>query len=41
MKKTIIRIALAMLLLLAAASTPVLADGGLPAPFCCPGCTCL
>jgi hypothetical protein len=39
-KKTLIRIIVATLLLLASASTPVLADGGFPAPFCCPGCIC-
>jgi hypothetical protein len=42
MKKKIIRIVVGLLLLLVSAgSTPVLADGGVPAPpFCCPGCTC-
>lgn len=40
MKIIMIRIALATLLLLAA-STPVLADGSMPAPFCCPGCKSL
>lgn len=36
-KKILIRVTLAALLLLAAYSTPVLADGG-TGPFCCPGC---
>jgi hypothetical protein len=40
MKKTIVRILLATVLLLASGLTPVLADGGVPAPWCCPGCTC-
>jgi hypothetical protein len=41
MKKTFVRILLAMLLLLASGSAPVLADGTIPAPpWCCPGCTC-
>lgn len=41
MKKTIVRIALAMLFLVASGSTPVLAGGGEPLPpFCPPGYTC-
>ena len=41
MKKTAIRMIVAALLLLAANSTPLLADGSMPSPpFCCPGCTC-
>ena len=37
MKKTIIRLILAALLLVACASTPVLADGGGEPPLCFPG----
>jgi uncharacterized lipoprotein YajG len=40
MKKIVLRILLATLLLLACESTPVLADGTVPGPWCCPGCTC-
>jgi len=41
MTKTLIRIILATLLLVASGSTPVLADGGEPLPpFCYPGTTC-
>jgi hypothetical protein len=36
MTKTVIRIALALLLLVASAATPVLADGGDPRPLCPP-----
>jgi len=36
MKRTIIRLILAMLFLVACGSTPVLADGGEP-PLCFPG----
>ena len=34
--KTIVRVAVITLLLVACASTPVLADGGGPVPFCWP-----
>jgi len=41
MKKTLVRIILATLLLTAAGSTPVLADGGIPRPpYCQPGIIC-
>lgn len=41
MKKSVIRMIVAALLLLTAASTPVLADGSLPSPpYCPPGCVC-
>jgi hypothetical protein len=41
MKKTMIRVVLAALFLIAPASTSIaLADGSVPMPWCCPGCTC-
>ena len=41
MKKTLIRILLATLMLVASGATPVLADGGNPLPpFCPPGSVC-
>jgi hypothetical protein len=36
MKKTVIRLILAVLVLVACGSTPVLADGGEPVPICWP-----
>jgi len=40
MKKTIVRIILAVLFLAASGTTPVLADGGGPAPLCFPPQQC-
>jgi len=40
MKKTIVRIALAMLFLVASGSTPILADGPGPRPLCIPPEVC-
>lgn len=40
MKRALVRIIMAAVLLLASASIPVLADGPM-GPFCCPGCNCL
>lgn len=41
MKSRVILMIVAALLLLAANSTPLLADGTLPSPpFCPPGCVC-
>ena len=40
MNKRIVRILLAVLLLVAWGSTPVVADTVPLPPFCCPGCTC-
>ncbi len=41
MNKTIMRIILATLFLLACGTSQLMADGGEPRPpFCCPGCSC-
>jgi len=41
MKNTIVRIALALVLVVTFASVPAPTDGGSPAPpYCCPGCIC-
>ena len=40
MKKTIVRMILAILFLVASGSTPILADGPGPAPLCYPGEPC-
>ena len=40
MKKTIVRIILAMLFLVASGSAPILADGGDPRPLCIPPQVC-
>jgi len=40
MKKTIVRMILAMLFLVASGSTPILADGSEPRPLCVPPQVC-
>ena len=40
MKKTIVRIILAVLFLVATGATPILADGGEPRPLCVPPEVC-